>query len=337
MNSKKQSYIKKHLIFVILCTIAAIFSMGCTRNSEPETITGFYFDTFITITLYQQITPEIREDVLNLCETYENMFSAEIEGSDIYNINHANGEAVTVNKETIDLLQTAVYYADLTKGKCDPTIYPVSSLWNFSSENTAIPEESLLKEKLSHVNYQNIMIHENTVTLKDSQAAIDLGFIAKGYIADKLKEYFLAKDMKQGIINLGGNVLTINSKPDGSPYRIGIEYPFQEQSLPILTLQISDVSVVTSGVYQRYFMLNDTLYHHLLDTGSGYPADRGLYSVTIIGSSSTICDALSTALFLCGPKEGMKLINQIEGYEAIFVTDHYELLFSDDAKQYISD
>lgn len=337
MNSKKQVYFKEQLISFILFLAMVLFSAGCAKQAEPETITGFYFDTFITITLYQQITPEIREEVLNLCETYENMFSAEIEQSDIYKINHAAGEPVAVNIETIELIQTAIYYAAKTGGKCDPTIYPVSSLWDFSSESSIIPDENLLSEKLTHVNYQNIILSETTVTLTDPQAAIDLGFIAKGYIADKLKEYFISKDITLGIINLGGNILTINNKPDGSPYRIGIDYPFKEQSLPILTLHITDLSVVTSGIYQRYFTKDDIIYHHLLDTKSGYPSNQGLYSVTIIGSSSAICDALSTAVYLCGPEDGMELINQTDGYEAVFVTDQYELLFSDDAEQYISD
>ena len=336
MDKLNNKICKKYISFFI-SIILVLFFTGCAKQAEPETITGFYFDTFITITLYQQITPELREEVLNICDTYEKTFSAEIEGSDIYRINHAGGEAVSVCNDTMELIQIAIDYALLTEGKCVPTIYPVSSLWNFSSDNKTIPSAESLADQLSHVNYHNIVLNGNTVTLTDPQSAIDLGFIAKGYIADKLKEYFLGKDITHGIINLGGNILTINNKPNGSPYQIGIEYPFKEQSAPIAALQISDVSVVTSGVYQRYFILNDNLYHHLIDTQNGYPSNQGLYSVTIIGSSSTVCDALSTAIFLCGPEEGMELINKTDGYEAIFVTDQYTLLLSENAEQFITE
>lgn len=302
------------LISMLICIT------GCTRNTEPITQTGFYFDTVIRVTLYDTRDTSVLDGCFSLADTYENMLSATIEGSDVWRINHSNGVPVTVSEDTVSLIQTALRYAELTDGKIDPTILPVSELWNFGSDSTPhIPDEASLKEALTHVSYKTVTIDENTVTLSDPQAAIDLGFIAKGYIADRMKDYLLKQGVHSACINLGGNVMTIGSKPDGSPFKIGIQEAFAEEGVTAAVINICDISAVTSGIYERYFYENDVLYHHILDTATGYPVENDIASVTILSPSSVDADALSTTCYCLGVQESIRFISSMDDVEYMFL------------------
>ena len=206
-------------------------------------------------------------------------------------------------------------------------------MWNISSiaENaksednevdaSVLPSKDEITEALSHVSYKNIEIKGNDVRLLDSQAKLDLGGIAKGYIADQMKAYLQKEGISQGIINLGGNVLTLGEKENGDTYSIGVQKPFAESGTSLGIVKVLDASVVSSGIYERYYRVNGKLYHHLLSTENGYPIENNLYQVTIISESSMDGDALSTTCFALGLNNGMKLIEQIKDTEAIFVTD----------------
>lgn len=332
INNSHLKQIKVNFLFVLFM-ILVLFSVcifsGCGVQSKPISQTGFHLNTVISITIYDKSKADVLEECFSLCENYENMFSKTIEGSDVWNINHALGTPVTVSDDTITLIETASKYSSLTDGLIDITIEPLSTLWNFSdSENTHVPSEDELNVLLPLVDYKNMIIEENTVTLLNPDASIDLGFIAKGYIADRLKEHLLANNVEHAIINLGGNVLTIGNKPDGSLYTVGIQKPFDERNAAITTLNISDQSVVSSGVYERYFETNGTLYHHILDAKTGYPIRNNLLGVTIISDYSLDGDALSTTCFVLGLEHGMQLIENLENVEAVFITDDYELHYS---------
>lgn len=322
------------LIATLILTLAPIPAAlsGCAKNSEPVSRTGFYFDTVIQITLYNTEDETILDGCFALAEKYENLFSATKEGSDVWKINHAGGEAVTVSEETVQLLTTATDYANATEGAIDPTIRPVSELWNFGSGNGAhVPEDAAIKAALSHVSYDHIRFGTapseetgepvlRTVTLTDPKAAVDLGFIAKGYIADKMKEYLLSQGVTSACISLGGNVLAIGEKPDGTPFRIGIQEPFAEEGTAIDTVEIRDTSVVTSGIYERCFYEDGVFYHHVLDTSTGYPVDNELASVTIICDSSTRADALSTSCLCLGLDKGRKFLDAQKDVAYLLIT-----------------
>lgn len=308
-------------------SLTALFLLsGCRpAGHTPLSASGFYFNTLISVTIYDDCDELVLTECFSLCEKYETMFSATLEGSDIYRINHAEGNPCEVSEETIELLRLSIEYANLTDGIVDPTVYPVSSLWNFSSGEEIVPNASDITTALSRVDYRCIQIEQNTVTLTNNDAAIDLGFIAKGYIGEKLKEYLLSIGVENALINLGGNILTMGSKPDGSLYRIGIEMPFRQgESAADFTL--SDCSIVTSGVYERCFEKDGILYHHLIDTSTGYPADNGLLSVTIFHPDSARADALSTTCFLLGAEEGLALVEKTEGAEAMFILSDYTII-----------
>lgn len=316
-------------IFIVL--ILATLLTSCGVSQTPITRTGFYLDTVIQITIYDAKKEACLDKCFELIKEYENMLSPSVSGSDIMNINQSGGKPVEVSDETIILIQTALYYCDITDGLIDITIEPLSKLWDFHT-GKQIPSDENITDTLEHVDYNNILIDGNSVTLTDPQVAISLGFIAKGFIADKIKEYLISQDINNAIIDLGGNILTIGSKPDGSLFKLGIQKPFAKQGTPITTLSVADSSLVTSGVYERYFYQNDVLYHHILNPHNGYPIRNNLLSVTILSDSSMTGDALSTACFVLGLEDGMKLINSLDGIEAVFISEDYSLHYSDGMK-----
>jgi len=319
---------KKISIFLLLAMLVPVLD-GCAVNAEPITRTGFYFDTLIQVTIYDAKKEKCLDECMRLAETYEKMLSPTMEGSDIWNINHSGGRPVIVSDETAALLRTALTYCEMTEGRIDLTMETVSALWDFHAGTAGqVPDKTAISEALSHVDYHNLRIENSTVTLLDPESRISLGFIAKGYIADKLKEYLLSQNIESAIINLGGNLLAVGTRPDGSPFQFGIQMPFEEQGTPVTVLPVSDMSVVSSGVYERYFYQGDTLYHHILDTSDGYPVQNDLLGVTILSDASTMGDALSTTCFVLGPEDGMRLVESLEDVEAVFITNDYALHYS---------
>ena len=182
---------------------------------------------------------------------------------------------------------------------------------------------------MTHVDYHNVEIDGNLVRLSDPKSKIDLGAIAKGFIADKLKEYLKSEGVEHALIDLGGNVLAIGDKPDGSSFLIGIQKPFDDRGEPIASIELNDQAAVTSGTYQRYFEKDGDFYHHILQPSDGMPCNNGLNSVTILTDSSLTADALSTTTFLLGPDKGMDLINSLDGVEAVFIDTDNNLTYSD--------
>ena len=330
---------KQKFLPILFCIWALVIflSSGCARNVSPVSQTDFFFDTVITITLYDTENigskgcDEILSSCFSLCETYEKMLSRTVKGSDIWNINHAAGTPVTVHPETARLLKKSLYFCAQTDGLVDITIAPVSDLWNFSSNNLLemqphdIPSHTRLQSLLSHVDYHAVHVDGNLVTLADPEASIDLGCIAKGYIADQLKAHLISQGITSALINLGGNIQTIGSKPDGSAYMLGIQKPFDTAGTLIATLPVTDASLVSSGIYERYFKAEDILYHHLLNSKTGMPVENELLGVTILADSSADADVLSTAAFLLGLDEGMEYIESFPDTEAVFITKDYEL------------
>ncbi len=317
-------------IITYVCIISLVLPLiSCSGNKDKISDTGFYFDTAITITLYNS-NEKILVECFALCEKYENMFSNTIKDSEISQINgnSQSGKYTIVSNETIELIKSGLYYGDLSNGKFDITIGNLSSLWDFSSDSPVVPSDTAIKEYLSHVGYKNVVIDGNNVLLKDSDAKLDLGGIAKGYIADKLKDFLKDNGIKKGIINLGGNVLLIGSRPDNTNYNIGLQKPFGAEDDMIGIVNTNDKSIVTSGIYERYFYENDILYHHILDTETGYPVKNSLLSVTIISDASVDGDGLSTTCFAMGLSDGMNLIENTANVEAVFVDSDYNIHLS---------
>lgn len=319
---------KIRLFFLLICMMCILFT-GCSRNAQPISKSGIYFDTVITITVYDESHIPFLDECFVMAEKYENLFSKTVENSDVYKINHSNGQETVVNAETFYLIEKALSFAQASDGAVDPTILPLSDLWNFG-ENQSVPASSSIESALSLVGYTYVVLDEknSSVTLKNKNMGIDLGFIAKGYIADKMKEYLLSEGVESALINLGGNILTVGSKPDGSPYVLGIQEPFNNGISTIPNVSVTDKSLVTSGVYERCFYQDGILYHHILDTRTGYPINNNLWGVTILSDSSMEGDAFSTMCLCLGLTDALKLIEQTDNMEAIFITEDMEIYYS---------
>jgi len=302
----------KYKRLTALLSASILLLSGCSGlpRERSQTYTDTLFDTVISVQIFDSVDEDVLEGCEKLCKKYDSMFSNKIEDSEISRINSAGGNPVEVSKETIKLIKKGIYYSEMSDGVFDITIAPVSNLWDFKAETPLVPSPEAIAEAVSHVNYENIIIRDNTVKLTDPHAGIDLGAIAKGYIADRIKDYLEEEGVRHAMINLGGNVLAMGSKLDGSDYNIGIQKPFDETGEPITSVKISDKSVVTSGIYQRYFKADGKIYHHILDPNTGYPCENNLYSVTILTDSSLTADALSTTCFLLGYDRGMKQIGR---------------------------
>ncbi len=313
--------------FITILLLLALTSCSSPRKDEKLSVTGIYFDTVIQIDAWG-VSTSVLDECKNICEDYESLFSNKIETSEVSRINASAGTPVKVSQETIELISLGLDYCELSGGKFDITIAPLSDLWNFTEQpEHTVPDAGAIEEARSHVDYRKVLVDENacTVTLQDPQAKIDLGGIAKGYIADRLKEYLKKEGVKHALINLGGNVLTLGASFDGSPFRIGIQKPFDEQNAPIDIIEIQDRSVVSSGVYQRYFEKDGRLYHHILNPETGYPYTNRLLQATVITDSSADGDALSTCCFALGLEEGSALVESLEDVQAVFVTEDYRL------------
>lgn len=318
----------KRLTSLLMATVIMLSGCSVLGGKRNLTYTDTLFDTVISIQILDIADEEVLKGCEQICKKYDVMFSRTNESSEIYKINNASGNAVEVSDDTITIIKKGIYYSEISKGAFDITIGSVSALWDFKSAEHKIPSKKDIRDAKSHINYKDILINGNTVQLADSKTQIDVGALAKGYIADRLKEYLLENGVKHALINLGGNVLAIGSKADGSDFNIGIQKPFDESGEPITSVKISDHSIVTTGIYQRYFEQEEKIYHHILDPDTGYPCENNLYSVTIITDSSLTADALSTTCFLLGYEKGMRLINQLDNVDAVFITDDNELHYS---------
>jgi thiamine biosynthesis lipoprotein len=235
----------------------------------------------------------------------------------------------------LDVLEKALYYSDLTDGALDCTIGDLIDLWGIGTEYAHVPDNTEIQNILRQNSYTMVVLDTDIPTVRFTQPEVTLHFgaIAKGYIADEMKSVLENYGIESGCLSLGGNVLTIGAKPSGKPWTVGITDPLSPENITA-TLQVTDLSVVTSGNYERYFYEDGVRYHHILDPDTGYPAENGLISATIIGSSSVDCDALSTAVYVLGSEKGMALIESLEDVEAVLITDDGTVLTSSGIEKY---
>lgn len=305
----------------MLC-ITLLLTACQSKASEPtkQSTVVFYFDTVVTITVYSD-DEEILVGLDEECLRYENMLSKTVEGSDVWNINHANGERVAVNEETRNLILTAMEFSRRSEGHFDITIEPCMALWDFTSEDRGtLPDASELAAAAEKVDWTKVDVNEEGVLIPKGMS-IDLGAIAKGYISDRIADYFIEKGVESALLNVGGNVRTVGLKPDGKNWRIGIQDPegVRDQSI-VGVVDLHGNSVVTSGIYERGFTLGDVVYHHILDPNTGWSVQNELAGVSIVAEEACTADALSTTVFTMGLEEGTAFIENFDGVDAIFVT-----------------
>lgn len=304
-------------------------------TGEVSPISACSYDllhTVCTIQLYDSTDYEILNECFAVIDKYEKLFSRTLETSEVYRINHSSGTNFEISDELKDILEFSLSYGKLSNGALDVSIAPLSSLWDFSNpeHKTEAPSAEDIKTAQNLVNYANINIDGNTLTFAKEGMQLEFGAVAKGYIADRVKEFLLSKGVTSAIINLGGNILLVGEKPDGSSFNVGIQKPFEDRDSVVVAIsELKDCSMVSSGIYERYFYDEDgNFYHHILNADTGYPSDTNLLQVTIISNDSATGDALSTACFALGLEKGMELIHSLENVYAVFITSDGELHFS---------
>lgn len=310
----------------ILIVILAVSLTGCSKApaTKPLSKTNFLLGTVVEISIFDKHDEDLIDEAFSRISEIENKMTINnADTSEIIALNNASGKSdVKLSPDTFFVVEKGRQYSELSQGKFDITVGPVVKMWNIGTEYAAVPDKSKLEEAVRLVDYKKLLLNKenHTSRLEAAGMKVDLGAIAKGYAADEAARVLRESGVEHAIINLGGNVLTIGGNPNGQPWRIGIQDPFNPRGDFMGIVPIENKTVVTSGTYERYFEENGRKYHHILDPLSGYPVENNLYSVSIIAEKSIDADALSTTSLLIGLDEGMKLIESLDNIEAIFVT-----------------
>jgi thiamine biosynthesis lipoprotein len=325
------------LLFLFLITLC-----GCTNSAESSSEDTkeysrdiFAMDTYMYLKAYGEHADTAlgysSEQILSL----EELFSVTSEKSDILAINHSNGEPVSVSDDTIAVLDKAIEIGGKTNGALDVTIYPLLTEWGFTTDTQQVPTDDIIADKLKLIDYTKISVKGNTVQLPDNMQ-IDFGALAKGYTSDCVTEILKENGVKSALVNLGGNVHAVGTKPDGTLWKVGVQNPFSP-SEQVCILEIADKAVITSGNYERFFTdENGRKYWHILDSADGFPADNGLVSVTIVGENGLLCDALSTALFVLGTDKAIDYWRNSADFEMILITDDEKIIYSEGLSDFIN-
>lgn len=296
----------------VILSLILILSLFCGCSHERKTLRTFSLDTEISITVDKKDEKKAA-NALALCRKYEKKFSRTDKESELYKLNNS---ASSPKGELLSLIEKSVSFSKASDGAFDITVAPLCDLWDIKSR-TVPPTQKEIDEALKNVGYEKL-----TLSPFDSGGrTIDLGAVAKGYIADRLGEYLREKNVQDAIIDLGGNILLIGE------FTVGVRNPFKPDEL-FAKITLKDKSAVTSGAYQRYFEYEGKRYHHIIDPRSGQSAQSGLASVTVISSSSETADALSTAIYVLG-EEGISLCEKYENTDAFLITDDGEVVTTD--------
>lgn len=311
---KEGVFIKKILLLSVL--ISSFLLSSCSLENRPQKISGFYLDTFCEITLYGEDAKYL-DEAMSLVKKYDELFDPNKENSEIWKINNSLGSQVDISEDASELINATLKYKEISSGEYEPFIYGLSSLWKKGD----IPDKEKIQSALEEIKNSEIIINNKTISISGG-AKFDPGSSAKGFISGKIADFLKSKNVKSGIINLGGNIQVIGSKQN-EKYQIALQSPFDNHSSHILFAE--NTSISTCGTYERFFEKDGKSYHHILDVETGFPKENGLSSVVIIGNTALEADILSTVCFLLGETEGKDLIENTEDFEAIFIKSSEEI------------
>lgn len=319
----------------LACILLLLFLCGCTANQPPVTNEQYIAGTIVTQTVPQGESSQAEIDdavrrVTDRLRELESCFSVTIDSSDISRLNKTH--KAVLQSDTKLLLEKALSLADTTGGAFNPCLLPLTRTWNISNaaaEESAfsVPSSSQIEEAKQHCGYHSLQISGNEAFLSDAQGGIDLGGIAKGYMADEAVSLYRQLGIENACISLGGNIYAIGHNQHGRPWNIAIQDPRAPHGTSIGTIPVTDKSVVTSGDYERYVEKDGIRYHHIIDPSTGYPARSGIMSLSVISEDSAKADALSTAAFVLGLNEGRALLERAN-CDFIIVTEDKKIYLS---------
>lgn len=303
--------------------LLSILFASCRQKDYSQAKSEFLLGTVCTVKLFDKADSKILTRVFDRVREIEGRMSVNIDTSEVSKINRNAGTApVSVSPDTMEVIEKALRFSELSAGAFDITIGPLVKLWGIGTELARIPAPKEIEALLPLVDYRQVIIDKDkgTVYLKRQGMAVDLGAIAKGYAADEAARILKEEGIPRGIIDFGGNIYVLGSKEKNKPWRVGIQNPSKNRGEYLAIIAASDAALVSSGTYERFFIEDGKRYHHILDTKSGYPVQNGLSDVTIVAPSSTDADGLSTSVFTLGMEAGIDLIRTLSGVEGVFVT-----------------
>ena len=332
MKRRKKRYGAVLMTVMTVCVLVLTACQGGAAGGTDQEAQRKFFamDTYMTFTAYGEQAEAMLEEAEGKIRTLESEWSVTKQNSEIYQANHSGGNPVTVNEETAGVIRFALDMAKETNGALEPTIYPVLTAWGFTTGKNRVPEEEEIRTLLQQVGYDKAVLDGQTLTLPEGME-LDLGAVGKGYAGDLITDLLKEEGTESALLNIGGNIQAIGSRPDGGDWRLAIRSPYGEGEVGLL--KVSDCAVVTSGSYERYFTAEDgTRYGHILNPKTGYPVDNGLASVTIVTKEGKMGDALSTALFVKGLDDAIAYWQSHEGFEMIVMTEDKTLYVTEGLK-----
>ncbi|MCL2718638.1 MAG: FAD:protein FMN transferase [Lachnospiraceae bacterium] len=308
-------------IFLSVCLLS-----GCTKPAGLTSVTrDDLLGTAITISIYDNVPDRLFAQCFDEIAAIEARMSVNRKDSEISLLNENTGGAFLVSDNIYALLQRAVYFSGVSGGAFDISIGPVMELWRKDGHFETLPSPKEINEKLAYVGYEAITFPGSNMVSMEQGMRLDLGAFAKGHALEVVRDILLENGVRHALLDFGGDIYTIGEKPDGSNWRVAIKTPIVGDNSLVCVIEVSDLCVMTSGGYERYFEQDGIYYHHILNPATGYPAASDLLSVTVISAEITGADALSTAGFVLGLEQGMIMIDKLEGYEAIFITSAKEI------------
>lgn len=322
----------------VLCLAAlclAILSLtGCQgpagSSEDKYTDQSFVMDTVLSQTLYgsKDLTSEIETLLINL-EKKE--LSWREPASQISGVNEKlkAGKGAGMTADFLEWTQESLELAHISQGAFDPSIGKLTELWDIEGDKPVVPPKESVSTILNETGYQKMRIENGTLTM-DGTGTLDLGAVGKGIACDEVKEYLTARtSVKSAVIAVGGSVLTYGDKPDGDAWQVAVQDPRGQDGSPMGVISIQGSSCIsTSGDYEKYFIEKGKRYHHILDPSTGYPADSGLISVTVVCENGLMSDGLSTACFVLGKEKGKKLLEDC-GAQGVFIDDKKQVTLTD--------
>lgn len=309
-------------IFIVFLCLCLFLLPGCGAAGEAAASTRYLtaMDTVMTLTAYGADRDRALEEAVAEIQRLDSLLSIGNDSSDISRLNRE--KTAVLSPDAASLLGSALDLARDTQGIFDPTVYPLVKLWGFYDKDYHVPSRQELSQALDLVDYREVSLGEDGQASLGPGQQIDLGGIGKGFTSQRVTELLRDAGITSAMVSLGGNIQCLGAKPDGSPWNIGIRDPFGEDVYA--AVRVTDKAVITSGGYERYFKDPDTgnIYRHILDPRTGFPAEKGLSSVTVITSDGTLGDGLSTALYIMGLEDAASYWqNHREAFEAVFITD----------------
>lgn len=309
------------LLAGVLAAGAVLTGCGGEQKVSSQSSQVFAMDTVMLLTVYGDQAQQGLDQAEQTIQKLEKLWSATDETSEIWALNHSGGNWVELSEDTREILSRGLELCALTDGALDLTAYSAVQAWGFPTGAYRVPDEAELEQLVGTIDYTQVELDDNQARLPEDMS-LDLGAVAKGRLGEVLSQDLKELGVTSALLELGGNIQTVGTKPDGSRWRVGIQDPNSQEGGYLAIVEVADQAVVTSGDYQRYFEQDGQTYCHIMDPATAAPADSRVDSVSIVGSDGTVCDALSTALFVMGEEKGAQFWKDHPelDFEAIFVS-----------------